>query len=258
MGFQCKARGIMSKEISTLARKSRQYYLLFSFPIQLTAIIAACLLPVNWVNVLLFYVLVYWLGIQAGSHKLFSHRSWEPRYKWMRYAIAYISCFGLMSGPVSWSTMHRWHHAHSDTDQDPHTPKHGLFHSYIGWLFNPPAVSAVMAKDLLRDKNIVYIDRYCQQLVVVTLLALCLINLELAVAMGLAMTMTFQFEMAVNCFLHKSTNGEWAAANNTWLAIPTGGSSLHANHHEFPGRYSFSKYWYEVDLSALIIKILKK
>lgn len=262
MGPQRKACGTMSKEITAIAKNSRKYYLLFSFPIQIAAVLALFLLPVDYTTVAVwtavFYIVVYWHGIQNGSHKLFSHRSWEPRWPWIRYATAYLSCFGLMGGPIAWSNLHRWHHAHSDDERDPHSPRHGYLHSYAGWLMNPPAIPFMVVRDLMRDDVIVWIDHRCRELVAVTLIVLAAINYQVATALALAMTITFHSEMAVNAFLHRHVNGSWTAVNNAWLAIPSGGSTLHANHHNSPGKYSFAKYWYEFDLSAYIIRLLKK
>lgn len=251
-----------NKEITAIAKKSQEYYLWFNLPIQLTAVILLFALPIDYTKVaiwtVLFYIAVYWIGIQAGSHKLFSHKSWQPRYTLVTYAIAYLSCFGLMGGPITWTNLHRWHHVHSDSEQDPHSPRHGLLYSYIGWLMNPPAIPFMVVRDLMRDARIVWINAHCRSLVAITLLTIAIVDYQVAVALALAMTITFHAEMSVNAFLHGQVNGEWTAKNNAWLAIPSGGSTLHLNHHDSPGAYSFAKYWYQVDLSAAIIRLLKK
>src|SRR5262249_16697393 len=41
----------------------------------------------------------------------------------------------LQQGPISWVRIHRAHHAHSDTDADPHNQKYGFFYGHIGWTF---------------------------------------------------------------------------------------------------------------------------
>jgi stearoyl-CoA desaturase (delta-9 desaturase) len=35
---------------------------------------------------------------------------------------------------VNWLSDHHHHHIHSDSDHDLHSPKHGFWHAYIGWL----------------------------------------------------------------------------------------------------------------------------
>jgi stearoyl-CoA desaturase (Delta-9 desaturase) len=63
------------------------------------------------------------LGITAGYHRLFTHRSFEahPSVRWL------LGVAGSMAaqGPILfWVACHRRHHQHSDADDDPHSP-HG-------------------------------------------------------------------------------------------------------------------------------------
>lgn len=245
-----------------IQKEFRDYYLKFNLPIQAAAIIAAVFLSYDIEKVIIFsiffHLIIYWLGIQCGSHKLFSHKSWTPRYKWIKYLIAHVSCFGLMGGPILWSSMHRWHHAHSDKDLDPHSPKHGLLHSYFTWFLNVPHVPLRVVKDHISDFKLVKIDKNCKRIVLITLLSLIIIDYELAISLLIAMTVTFNFEMSVNCFAHRKINNEWKSVNYPLLALITGGSTLHANHHADPANYNFSTKWYELDSSVWIIKLLKK
>lgn len=244
--------------MNELSKKSKYYYLLFNLPIQLTAVLATFYGLINWPSVLGFYILVSWLGIQAGSHKLFTHKSWEPRYSWVKYLVAIISCFGMMGGPVIWASMHRWHHANSDTDKDPHSPNSGLIHAYAGWLLNPPLPPMTIVKDHIRDHLLIKIDKYCREIVLIGIVCLMLVDYSIAFSLMLAMSITFHLEMLVNTFLHSKKEGTWSSRNNIWLSLVAGGSTLHKNHHDNPANFTFSKYWYELDPSAWIIKILKK
>ena len=46
--------------------------------------------------------------------------------------------------------------------------------------------------------------------------------------------------------------------NNAWLALITWGDSWHNNHHKKPWLYSFKHKWWELDISSLVIKMVKK
>ena len=37
---------------------------------------------------------------------------------------------------MEWSKNHRWHHLHSDSSTDRHSPRDGLWHAHMGWLFD--------------------------------------------------------------------------------------------------------------------------
>ena len=47
-------------------------------------------------------------------------------------------------------------------------------------------------------------------------------------------------------------------SSNNWLwAIPSWGESWHNNHHRFPKRWYFGTKWYHIDISGIIIKVIK-
>jgi len=243
-------------------KEFKDYYLKFNLPIQIVGILSAIFLPFDFTKVIIltifFHIIAYWIGIQCGSHKLFSHKSWEPKYPWITYVIGYIACFGLMGGPVLWSLVHRWHHAHSDTDLDPHSPKHGFVRSYYTWLYNVPHVPLRFIKDHIADLNLIKIDRNCKKIVLLTLILFAIIDYEIAIALLLAMTLTFHVEMSINCFAHRKQKDTWTSVNYPLLGLITGGSSLHANHHLDSNNWNFSTKWYEIDPSAWFIKLLMK
>ena len=44
--------------------------------------------------------------------------------------------------------------------------------------------------------------------------------------------------------------------NNAWVAILTSGEGWHNNHHAEPGSASNQRYWWEVDLTYLLLRLL--
>ena len=64
------------------------------------------------------------IGIGAGFHRYFSHKSFETT----EAVKALLAIFGSMAaqGPVVyWASIHRIHHARSDQPDDPHSPHSG-------------------------------------------------------------------------------------------------------------------------------------
>lgn len=73
------------------------------------------------------------LGISLGYHRQGTHPSYQTK-PWLRgffFALGSASAQGQM---VNWLSDHHHHHIHSDEDEDLHSPKHGFWHAYIGWL----------------------------------------------------------------------------------------------------------------------------
>lgn len=74
------------------------------------------------------------LGITAGVHRLWSHRS----YKAGRVVRGFLMLMNSIANQGSiwhWARDHRVHHKHSETDADPHNATRGFFFAHMGWLF---------------------------------------------------------------------------------------------------------------------------
>lgn len=42
----------------------------------------------------------------------------------------------LQGDPLEWVSSHRYHHLHTDTPLDPHSPYEGFWWSHAGWLLD--------------------------------------------------------------------------------------------------------------------------
>ena len=77
------------------------------------------------------------LGITAGFHRLFTHRSFTAN-RGLRISLAVAGSLAFEGGVISWVATHRRHHAFSDRSGDPHSP-----HRYGGGLWGQCAASAM-------------------------------------------------------------------------------------------------------------------
>merc|ERR1719181_116645 len=88
-----------------------------------------------WQTKLFAFVLwpVSGLGITAGAHRLWSHRSYKAG---LPYRIALMLCnsFANQGSIFHWARDHRVHHKHSETRADPHNATRGFFFAHVGWL----------------------------------------------------------------------------------------------------------------------------
>lgn len=80
----------------------------------------------TWVNALLA-VGMYWFlaDVVQGLflHRWASHELWSPP-SWLQKALSTISVFALSGNPIGYAALHRQHHKYTDTENDPHSPKH--------------------------------------------------------------------------------------------------------------------------------------
>jgi len=77
------------------------------------------------------YYLLAGLAINLGYHRVLAHRSLRLP-KWLERTLVTL---GLPTGtPIQWVGNHRYHHAHTDTTLDPHSPlQRGFWYAHVGW-----------------------------------------------------------------------------------------------------------------------------
>ena len=100
----------------------------------------ACLAPwtFSWPMIGLFFASYFvsgCLGITLSYHRQLSHRSFSTP-KWLEYILAYCGVLAAQGDPIEWVSGHRYHHLHTDTPLDPHSPYEGFFWSHLGWLLD--------------------------------------------------------------------------------------------------------------------------
>ena len=78
------------------------------------------------------------LGIGIGYHRLLTHRLFQTP-KWVEYFLTVCGMLALQGGAINWVVTHRIHHAFTERDGDPHSPRHGIWWSHIGWILRGTA-----------------------------------------------------------------------------------------------------------------------
>jgi len=220
-------------------------------------------------------------GVTIGYHRLLTHRAFET-YRPVKYLLAIMGSMAVQGPVIGWVADHRKHHAHTDEEGDPHSPHvghgsgiRGLWHAHTGWLFesNGLADAKRYARDLLEDDGMRFINRW--------FIAWVLLGLTIPFGLGFALTGTlagaltalFWGGLVRVFFLHHVT---WSinsichffgrrrfetddkSTNVAWLALPSLGEAWHHNHHAFPRAAVQGLRWYEIDVSGLVIRVMKR
>jgi len=102
------------------------------------------------------------LGITAGAHRLWAHRSYKAAlpYRVLMMIFQSLACQGSI---LNWARDHRVHHQHSEGPADPHNATRGFVYAHFGWQLLQPeqeyleAVAKVDDSDL-RDDMVVMIQ----------------------------------------------------------------------------------------------------
>lgn len=214
----------------------------------------------------LFFYFVTGMGITAGYHRHFAHKSHD--------AHPVIQLFYLIGGAavlqqtaLQWSNVHRFHHRYSDTELDPHNIKNGFFYAHMGWIFQKTDLSddRSMVADLLQNKYCVWQQKYYWWLVLIFGVGLptaigALIGRPLGGFLwGFALRMVLQNHViySINSLAHtwgKQTYSTKFEARDSWLlAIISNGEGFHSFHHRFASDYRNGWRWFDWDPSKWFI-----
>jgi len=156
-----------------------------------------------------------------------------------------LGAFAGTGSSLAWVAIHINHHLKSDKPNDPHSP----------------------LRHLITNKFHQFVHRYYFLILMTYSLLLFFIGgLYLMIFLHLAPALvTALMSNVVNYVGHKPN---WfgsfrtyqlsdQSANNWLWAIPSWGEAWHNNHHRFPKRSYFGDKWYQLDISGLIIKLIR-
>ena len=217
-------------------------------------------------------VILYWiagsLGIGMGFHRLLTHRGYHvPRI--VEYFLVTCGTMALEGGPIQWVTTHRIHHAHTDKQGDPHTPRDGGWWAHVGWILrgtaqdHSQATVERYAPDLIKHRYYVWLDKfYWVPLLVVAIALLAfggwgmmLWGVFLRVTVGLHAT--WLVNSATHLWGRRRFTTQEDSRNSWWVALLTFGEGWHNNHHAFPTSARHGLRWYEIDVNWWGIKALQ-
>lgn len=239
----------------------------------------------GWTDVLLaavFYC-VSGLGVTVGFHRYLTHGGFRTSRP-VRIGLAVSGSLAMQGSVIAWVADHRRHHAYSDRDGDPHSPwrygpgarglARGLLHAHMGWLFTHEQTDrARFVPDLLRDRDMVRVDRLFLPLTLVTLLLPALLGGLLTWSWAGAATAFFwaglvrvavlhHVTWSVNSICHVVGERPFPArdrSTNFWpLAVLSFGESWHNCHHADPTCARHGVLRGQVDISARFIQVLQR
>ncbi|NP_001040141.1 acyl-CoA delta-11 desaturase isoform X1 [Bombyx mori] len=194
------------------------------------------------------------IGVTAGAHRLWSHKSYKARLPLQILLMVFLSLANQRA--THWVRDHRVHHKYSDTDADPHNASRGFFYSHIGWLFvrKHPEVKKkgklIDLSDLFDNPALMFQHRYSKTFIPIvcfglpTILPVILWDELLVVAWNLTImryVINFHVFFLVNSVAHIWGNKPYdktiKSAENNLVAFATLGEGYHNYHHVFPWDY---------------------
>jgi stearoyl-CoA desaturase (Delta-9 desaturase) len=223
------------------------------------------------------------LGITVGFHRYLTHRSFRAK-RWVRVALAVCGSMAIQGSAIQWVSDHRKHHRFSDKDGDPHSPwrygtdfkavSKGFFYSHVGWLYDWDKTSeARYAPELIADPDINWVSRTFPVWVGLSVLLPALVGGLWAWSWQGALTAFFwaglvrifvlhHVTFAINSVCHITGRRPFRTRDRSqnvwWLAILSFGESWHNFHHAEPTSARHGVRLFEIDTSAITIKVMEK
>ena len=243
----------------------------------------ACLgvLWVGWsstaVAVAVFLYLFRMFAITGFYHRYFSHRTFKTT-RWGQLVFAILGSTATQKGPLWWAAHHRDHHRYSDKEGDIHSPlREGFYWSHVGWITRRANFRTKLenVKDLAKFPELRFLDRF--DLLVPLLLAggLFLVGHAMKVyaphlntsgpqllvwGFFISTVVLFHGTSTINSLAHLVGRRRYQTTdesrNNFILALITLGEGWHNNHHHFPASTRQGFFWWEVDITYYILRVL--
>ncbi|MDO9161792.1 MAG: acyl-CoA desaturase [Methylococcaceae bacterium] len=226
--------------------------------------------------VALFSYLLRMFAITAFYHRYFSHKSFKTS-RAGQFIFALLGATATQRGPIWWASHHRRHHLYSDQDKDIHSPRHGFLWSHMGWFLclKNFTTRENCVRDLLKYPELRWLDRF--DIFVPIAYAFFMLGLGKWLEMYFPELGTNASQMliwgyfvssivlihctlSVNSLAHifgskrYQTNDE--SRNNGLLALLTLGEGWHNNHHHYPLSTRQGFFWWEIDISYYLLKLM--
>jgi stearoyl-CoA desaturase (Delta-9 desaturase) len=218
--------------------------------------------PIDWaVCAGLYFARMFF--ITAGYHRYFAHRSYKMG-RVMQFLMALGGTLAMQKGVLWWASHHRLHHRLSDQPGDVHSPKDGVWWSHVGWILSPAHEETDFEKirDFAKFPELRWLNRnYVLPPVGLAVLLFLLGGPSMLLAgFFLSTTLLYHGTFTINSLSHMIGRRRYVtkdtSRNSFVLALITLGEGWHNNHHYYQSSANQGFFWWELDISFLILKAL--
>ena len=200
------------------------------------------------------------VGHEVALHRLWCHKSYETA-RWKEYILHVIAVPAMYGSSITYTGVHRQHHAYSDTARDPHVTspwwKAVFYMREKGF-----HIETRFVKDLLKDPLHIWFHKNYFKLNIL------LLTVSLAVLGPYITGWVFSYAVfhnflgagAVNILGHRpqwgtrTFNTADSSANNTFLKWLTWNAGYHNHHHAKPSSHTLVVHKGEFDCAAIVIE----
>lgn len=218
------------------------------------------------------YYFMTGLGITAGYHRLWAHRSYNAVLP-LQYVLALWGA-GAVQGSIKWwSRGHRAHHRYTDTKLDPYNAQEGFWHSHVGWMLVKPRGKIGVADVSDLSRNPVAKWQHDNYVMLMLIMGLGFPTLVAGLGWGDWKGGLLFAGAARLVFVHHSTfcvnslahwlgetpfDNKHTPKDHFITALVTVGEGYHNFHHQFPMDFRNAIKWYQYDPTKWFIWTMSK
>ena len=232
----------------------------------------------SWTGLAVFMLFQFLtgIGVTLGYHRLLTHNSFQT-FPIVRRVLAVLGALSGEGPPLFWVSYHRQHHAFSDQEHDPHSPRDGKWWAHMLWLgykqdpVKTPAHRQKWVPDLLRDPFMRSMDAtFIAWHVGLGLaiygagyavggwwLALSWLTWGMFARLVVVLHGTWLVNSACHMWGYRNHETTDDSYNNPLVAVVTYGEGWHNNHHALPRRADHGQRWWEVDVTYRVIRLME-
>lgn len=242
----------------------------------------------SWTGVIVCVAGIHVFGqtITMGYHRLLAHRSFATPL-WFEHVLVVGALFCLEDSPARWIATHRMHHAHSDEEEDPHTPLVTFLWGHMWWVMvrnqelHHRCNYDRYARDILRDPFYMWIEKnpwsplwfYLAQVVLfagagfgaallwtdavgAAWFAASVVVWGVYLRTVLVWHITWSVNSLTHLFGYRNHKTEENSRNNWLVALVAAGEGWHNNHHSDPACCTVQHRWWEIDVTYWEIRAM--
>jgi|SRR5579872_56167 len=204
--------------------------------------------------------------VTAAYHRYFAHRTFKTS-RWFQFLLALAAQSAAQRGVLWWAGHHRWHHKHSDTVLDVHSPaRRGFWYAHMGWILRPDwnETDQRAISDLARYPELRFLDHGRVALLPTVALALVFLFVgggrALVWGYFVSTVLLWHGSFAINSLSHVFGSRRYETGdqsrNNWLLALLTSGEGWHNNHHHYQSSVRQGFRWWEIDVTYYLLRLL--
>lgn len=215
-------------------------------------------IQIGWEAIIIIPLLCYMtkgIGSEVGAHRLWSHKSFNTSVLVQKILIV-LDTLAIEGSIISFAGVHRLHHANSDTVNDPHNPKLGIWKATF-YQHDVKDFKISLVKDLFSNPWLVFQHKHYFKIQGSIILGLALISPLILWYYCVNAFATIWINYLVNVVCHtwgtNVNNLSDNSKNNRWADIFLIGVGQHNTHHKNPGQTKLCRY----DVWGHIINLIK-